>query len=72
MRATSSARSRAPVCDFSPEQQKNIAAIVWLYRGQAERFLKLVESYLAQAVADGQAAAGRWPRSRRRSASWSI
>ena len=43
------------VCDFSPEQQKNIAAIVWLYRGQQERFLKLVESYLAQAVADGKA-----------------
>jgi type I restriction enzyme M protein len=38
------------VCDFSPEQQKNIAAIVWLYRGQQNRFLKLVESYLAQAV----------------------
>ncbi len=38
------------VCDFSPEQQKNIAAIVWLYRGQSERFLKLVESYLAEAV----------------------
>ena len=44
------------VCDFSPEQQKNIAAIVWLYRGQQERFLKLVESYLAQAIADGEAA----------------
>lgn len=38
------------VCDFSPEQQKNIAAIVWLYRGQQGRFLKLVESYLAQVV----------------------
>ena len=23
------------IYDFSPEQQKNIAAIVWLYRGQA-------------------------------------
>jgi type I restriction enzyme M protein len=41
------------VCDFSPEQQKNIAAIVWLYRGQQERFLRLVESYLAEAVAFG-------------------
>ena len=41
------------VCDFSPEQQKNIAAIVWLYRGQQERFLKLVESYLAEAVTLG-------------------
>jgi type I restriction enzyme M protein len=41
--------SRA-VSDFSPEQQKNIAAIVWLYRGEQARFLKLVESYLAQAT----------------------
>ena len=38
------------VCDFSPEQQKNIAAIVWLYRGQNDSFLGLVESYLTQAV----------------------
>ena len=47
--------SRA-IFDFSPAQQKNIAAIVWLYRGQSDRFLKLVESYLARAVAEGQAA----------------
>ena len=46
--------SRA-IYDFSPEQQKNIAAIVWLYRRQSDRFLNLVESYLAQAVAEGQA-----------------
>ncbi len=43
------------IFDFSPEQQKNIAAIVWLYRGQSERFLGLVETYLSQAVAEGQA-----------------
>ena len=48
--------SRA-IFDFSPEQQKNIAAIVWLYRGQPDRFLDLIESYLAQAVEEGQAAA---------------
>jgi type I restriction enzyme M protein len=46
------------VCDFSPEQRRNIAAIIWLYRGQSERFLKLVESYLAQAISDGEAASG--------------
>ena len=46
--------SRA-IFDFSPEQQKNIGAIVWLYRGQSDRFLKLVESYLAQAIVEGQA-----------------
>jgi type I restriction enzyme M protein len=44
------------VYDFSPEQQQNIAAIVWLYRGQCERFLTLVASYLDQAVALGAAA----------------
>lgn len=47
--------SRA-IYDFSPEQQKNIAAIIWLYRGQAERFLKLVESYVAKALEEGAAA----------------
>jgi type I restriction enzyme M protein len=41
------------VCDFSLEQQKNIAAIVWLYREQQDRFLKLVESYLTEAVTLG-------------------
>lgn len=46
------------IYDFSPEQQKNIASIIWLYRGQSHRFLKLVESYLAQAVGDGKAAEG--------------
>ena len=45
------------IFDFSPEQQRNIAAIVWLYRGQSERFLKLVESYLAQGIAEGTATA---------------
>ena len=48
--------SRA-VYDFSPEQQKNIAAIVWLYRGQSDRFLDLVESYLARSIAEGGAVA---------------
>jgi type I restriction enzyme M protein len=44
------------VCDFSPEQQKNIAAIVWLYRGQGQRFLNLVNNYLDQAADLGVAA----------------
>ena len=45
------------IFDFSPEQQKNIAAIVWLHRGRSDRFLRLVESYLAQALVKGQATA---------------
>ena len=46
------------IFDFSPEQQKNIAAIIWLYRGQSQRFLSLVESYLVQAVVEAEATAG--------------
>src|SRR5512147_148255 len=35
------------IFDFSPEQMRNLSAVVWLYRGQRERFLGLVEDYLA-------------------------
>ena len=45
------------IFDFSPEQQQNIAAIIWLYRGQSERFLRLIEDYLAQALEEGRTAA---------------
>jgi type I restriction enzyme M protein len=46
------------VYDISPEQQANLAAIVWLYRGQQERFLGLVQRYItrlgiAAAAVDG-------------------
>jgi type I restriction enzyme M protein len=34
------------ICDFSPEQLRNLAAIVWLCRGQRDRFLGLVKDYL--------------------------
>jgi len=41
--------------DFSPEQAKNLAAIVWLYRGQQERFLALVKDYLGRVWAESEA-----------------
>ena len=34
------------IYDFSPEQLANLTAIVWLYRGQGDRFLDLVRSHL--------------------------
>jgi type I restriction enzyme M protein len=34
------------IYDFSPEQLSNLTAIVWLYRGEQERFLGLVREYL--------------------------
>jgi len=43
------------IYDFSPEHEQNLLAIVWLYRGQSERFLGLVSQYLGQVVEEGQA-----------------
>ena len=38
------------IYDFTPEQQKNLSAIVWLYRGQADRFIALVAEYLERII----------------------
>ncbi|MFZ2653931.1 MAG: N-6 DNA methylase [Victivallales bacterium] len=40
------------IYDFTPEQLSNITSIVWLYRGQNERFLKLVKSYLDRTLSE--------------------
>src|SRR5512136_1936265 len=40
------------IYDFSPEQMKNLAAIVWLYRGQQPRFLALVKDYFSLVCAE--------------------
>jgi type I restriction enzyme M protein len=41
------------IYDFAPEQLRNLTAIVWLYRGQTERYLGLVRSYLERVCAEG-------------------
>ena len=46
------------IYDFSPEQMRNLAAIVWLYRGLRERFLALVKDYLAHVCAESAAVPG--------------
>nr|WP_319539039.1 N-6 DNA methylase [uncultured Methanospirillum sp.] len=33
------------IYDFSPEQEQNILAIVWLFRGETDRYLDLVSRY---------------------------
>jgi type I restriction enzyme M protein len=38
--------------DFSPEQMANLSAIVWLYRGEEERFRQLVSSYLTATITE--------------------
>ena len=40
------------VYEFTPEQMQNIAAIVWLYRGQRDRFLALVKDYFTRLCAE--------------------
>ena len=43
------------IYDFSPEQLQNILAIVWLYRGEQERFAAQVREYLTVTVAEANA-----------------
>lgn len=38
------------IYDFSPEQTRNLTAIFWLYRGEQERFLGLVEQHLQRTM----------------------
>jgi len=47
------------IFDFSPEQLKNITAIVWLYRGKTDRYLALVKEYLAALVTECGHVAGK-------------
>lgn len=43
------------IYDFSPEQLANLTAIIWLYRGETDRFIGLVEQYLSQALQEATA-----------------
>ncbi len=45
------------IYDFTPEQQQNLLAVVWLYRGENERFLGLVAEYLERMVGAADEAA---------------
>lgn len=43
------------IYDFSPEQEQNILAIVWLYRGQTMRYLDLVADYCRRMLTESAA-----------------
>ena len=43
------------IYDFSPEQEQNLLAIVWLYRGETDRYLELVASYCRRMLEEGAA-----------------
>jgi type I restriction enzyme M protein len=38
------------IYDFSPEQLANLTSIIWLYRGQSERFIELVQSHISKSL----------------------
>ena len=38
------------IYDFSPEQQQNLVAIVWLYRGETDKYLSLVTEYYRRSL----------------------
>jgi len=38
------------IYDFSPEQLANLTSIIWLYRGQSERFIELVQSHIQNSL----------------------
>ncbi len=43
------------IYDFSPEQEQNLLAIVWLYRGEVDRYLDLVSSYCRRTLEEASA-----------------
>ena len=47
------------IYDFTPEQLANITAIVWLYRGQTERFARLNQQYVEQTLVEAEGGTDR-------------
>ncbi len=43
------------IYDFTPEQERNLLAIVWLYRGETERYLELVADYCTRTLDEANA-----------------
>ena len=43
------------IYDFSPEQQQNLLAIVWLYRGETDKYLGLVANYCIRILGESEA-----------------
>lgn len=42
------------IYDFSPEQQQNLTAVVWLYRGDSARFIELVQQYVDRTILEAR------------------
>lgn len=42
------------IYDFSPEQLQNLLSIVWLYRGESDRFIELLTKYIDRTIQEAQ------------------
>ena len=47
------------IYDFTSEQQQNLTAIVWLYRGETDRFISLVQQYLEKTLTEAAGIAAK-------------
>src|SRR3989442_1443287 len=47
------------IYDFTPEQLANLTAIVWLYRGQSDRFVALIQQYLERTLTEAAGIPGK-------------
>jgi type I restriction enzyme M protein len=47
------------IYDFSPEQEQNLLAIVWLYRGETQKFLDLIGAYCKRSLEETAACYAR-------------
>jgi type I restriction enzyme M protein len=56
------------IFDFSPEQQLNLTAIVWLYRGEQDKFIELLSSYCQHSIKALHSAL--LPSKKKRGAAW--
>jgi len=43
------------IYDFSPEQEQNLLAIVWLYRGETQKYLDLLDGYSRRTLEEAAA-----------------
>lgn len=43
------------ILDFSPEQLANLTSLVWLYNGEQQRFLELIQDYLQDTIDEAYA-----------------
>ena len=43
------------IYDFSPEQERNLLSIVWLYHGQTDKYLELVSGYCQRTIDEAAA-----------------